>query len=192
VSPYGILVAEMMLQRTGAAQVQRVYGPFLRKYPTLRRAVRSTSRSLAESLRPLGRVERYKQFRRAFKYLAQEHAERIPATFEELSRIPAVGPYTARSVLCFGYDRPVGLLDPGIYRLLQRVFEVRSERPRYNTDPKLWDLVDRLVPRAKAQEFNWALLDLAATVCRKRSPRCESCPVFRICLRERRSRREAI
>ncbi len=181
-TPYRVLVSELMLQRTGAAQVARVYGTFLRRFPTLRRASRASAGELARVLRPLGRVARYRIVVRAFAHLVVERAGRVPNQLKDLLCIPAVGPYTARAVLCFAYGRPVGLIDPGIYRVLGRVFGITSDKNRFHTDPKLWQFVDRLVPRVEAREFNYALLDIAATLCLKRGPKCVECPLVSICL----------
>jgi len=181
-TPYRVLVSELMLQRTGATQVARVYGTFLRRFPTVRHASRARAGELARVLRPLGRTDRYRVVARAFAYLTAERAGRVPSQLKELLCIPAIGPYTARAILCFAYRRSVGLIDPGIYRVLSRVFRIGSERNRFHTDPKLWQFVDRLVPRVGAREFNWALLDIAATLCLKRRPVCIQCPLASICL----------
>jgi len=181
-TPYRVLVAELMLQRTGATQVTRVYGTFIKRFPTLRSAALARPSQLARALRPLGRSDRYRVISRAFRYLTTERGARIPADLEELLRIPAVGPYTARAVLCFAYGRAVGLLDPGVYRVLHRVFGVVSGRNRFHTDPNLWQFVDRIAPQSGVRRFNWALLDIAATLCLKRGPRCSKCPLVSICL----------
>src|SRR6266576_4047436 len=93
-TPYRVLVSELMLQRTGATQVARVYGTFLRRFPTLRRASRASAGELARVLRPLGRNDRYRDIARAFAHLVAERAGRVPNQLAELLCIPAVGPYT--------------------------------------------------------------------------------------------------
>jgi A/G-specific adenine glycosylase len=70
------------------------------------------------------------------------------------------------------------------------VFDIQSPRRRPHTDPTIWNTVDRLLPRRMVREFNWAMLDLAALVCRPKHPKCEQCPVKRLC-RYYRQRRAA-
>jgi len=180
-TPYRVLVSELMLQRTGAAQVAAVYSGFLRQYPSLRSAARASGASLRKSLSPLGRTKRYRDIARAFAYLSLQHGGRIPSQEKALLAIPAVGMYTARAVQCFGYGLPVGLVDPSIYRVLSRVFRIRSARKRFHTDVRLWYLTDRLVPKLRVREYNWALLDLASALCLRVAPRCGECPLASIC-----------
>lgn len=180
-SPYPVLLAEMMLQRTGAPQVRPVYQQFLQRFPTVRRVAEARPNSLYRSLRPLGRTNRYRVLARAFQQLHSEHGGRVPDRLEELLDVPGVGPYTGRAVLCFAFGRRLGLLDPGIYRLLKRVFRIRAAKKRYHTDRGLWYFVDQLVPRTRVREFNWALLDLASDVCVRRNPKCHVCPLRTIC-----------
>jgi len=180
-TPYRVLVAELMLQRTGAAQVTPVFKRFLERFPGLLAAAQARATALAKVLFPLGRTDRHRVFRRAFQYLVEEHRGRIPNRLDELLKVPAVGPYTARAVLCFAYRQRLGLLDPNVYRLLQRVFGIVSAKKRFHTDAELWHLVDRLVPTSDVRTFNWALLDIASTLCFRREPRCRQCPLISLC-----------
>lgn len=180
-TPYRVLVSELMLQRTGAVQVSRVYEKFVRRFPNLSRVAAARSQTLARTLLPLGRTGRARDIARAFEYLMDNHAGHIPRRLDQLLRVPAVGPYTARAVLCFAYGRRVGLLDPGIYRVLHRVFGIDSAKTRFHADRELWEFVDRLAPRQGVREFNWALLDIAAAICTKREPKCGICPLVSIC-----------
>ena len=180
-TPYRVLVAELMLQRTGAVQVTPVFKRFLERFPGLRAAAQAKTTVLAKILFPLGRTDRHRVFQRAFEYLVDQHRGRVPNRLDQLLKVPAVGPYTARAVLCFAYRENLGLLDPNVYRLLQRVFGIISAKKRFHTDPELWHLVDTLVPSSDVRSFNWALLDIAATFCLSRDPRCRRCPLIPVC-----------
>ena len=132
-TPYRVLVSELMLQRTGAGQVVSVYLKFLENLPTLKLAADAKSQKLKRLLFPLGRTDRYRVLAQTFRHLGREHSCRVPNNLEELMRVPGIGPYTARSVLCFGYGKRVGLIDPGIYRVFRRVFGIRTTRNRFHT-----------------------------------------------------------
>ena len=181
ITPYRILIAELMLQRTGAKQVTPVFKKFLERFPGLPAAADARATALANLLFPLGRTDRHEVFQKTFKYLVEHYRGRVPSRLNELLRVPAVGPYTARAVLCFAYNRKVGLLDPNIYRLLQRVFGIMTARKRFHTDTGLWHFVDRLAPKSGVRTFNWALLDIASTLCLTREPRCHQCPLISVC-----------
>lgn len=181
-NPYRIFVAEFMLQRTGGQQVLPVYRRFVGRFPTLGSAVRAKPGELADILRPLGRTDRYRILARSLAFIASEFGGRFPRAVERLQRVPGVGPYTARAVACFGFGRRVGLFDPTIGRVLSRVFGISSDRSRPHTDRAMWQAVDGLSPTRGVREFNLALLDFGALVCRKRNPRCSVCSMREFCL----------
>jgi len=180
-TPYRVLVAELMLQRTGAAQVTPVFERFVNRFPGLEAAAQAKPAALARVLFPLGRTDRHRLFRKAFRYIATQHKGRVPKRLDQLLKVPAVGPYTARAVLCFAFRQRVGLLDPNVYRLLRRVFGIMSEKKRFHTDGELWQVVDGLAPKTHVRTFNWALLDIASTLCRTREPRCGECSLISLC-----------
>src|SRR5207249_2645731 len=107
--PYRVFVAEVMLQRTGAQQVLPVYREFIEQFPDLEGASAADEEAIRRTLRPLGRVERYKVFQKALTHLATAFQGRVPRSLDRLLEIPGVGPYTARAVLVFAYGRRLGL-----------------------------------------------------------------------------------
>jgi A/G-specific adenine glycosylase len=180
--PFQIFIAEFMLQRTGGQQVLPVYKRFVAEFPTLMSAVEVPGEKMADILRPLGRTERYRLLLRALRFVISEYRGCFPKAPKALEEIPGVGPYTARAIGCFGYGKRLGLFDPTIARVLDRIFGIRSARKRPHTDPGMWAAVDQLVPRKRVREFNLAVLDFGALVCRKRNPHCLECPMNDICL----------
>lgn len=117
------------------------------------------------------------------KALAAEMVRRkgkFPARREELETLPAVGQYVASAVLLFAHNRPSPLLDAGMARLLERVFEPRKLVDiRY--DPALQDLAHEFFRSRSSIELNWAALDVAALFCRRAKPVCPSCPLHGKC-----------
>jgi len=109
----------------------------------------------------------------------------FPADPAVLRRLPGIGRYTAGAVasIAFGADEPA--VDTNIARVLGRVFSVRGRRGSSRRTTALWRLAARLVPRGRAGDWNQALMDLGATICTARGPRCPACPVAVVC----RSRR---
>jgi len=179
--PYKVLIAEFMLQRTGATQTIPVYESFTLHYPTFRKLRSASEPELAMLLRPLGRTGRSQQLRRAIETIVSSFKGTIPRTENRLLQIPGVGKYTARAVMVFAYGRRMGLFDPNIARILSRVFGFSSNKSRPHTDPAVWNAADSLAPSRRTKEYNWALLDLAATVCVQRNPKCNECPINSLC-----------
>ena len=105
---------------------------------------------------------------------------RFPKYREEIEALPGVGQYVANSVLLFCYDQPEPLLDTNMARVLERVYKPRQLADiRY--DPYLQSLARRIVHCKRPKDINWAILDLAALVCVVGTPRCESCPITKLC-----------
>lgn len=180
-----------MLQRTGAEQVLPVYRRFISTFPRLQDAAAAPTRKTRVILRPLGRVGRYKILRKAFRYLHEDLGGRLPASLDGLLDIPGVGPYTARAILVFAHRRRLGLFDPNIYRVLSRVFDLKSSKARAHADPAMWTAVDNLIPKGRGAEMNLAILDLASKVCTSKRPLHDECPLRDMCSYYRRLRREA-
>jgi A/G-specific adenine glycosylase len=179
-TPYEVVVAEILLQRTTAAGVERAYSGFVERYPSWDTLAHAPLDGLEEVLRPLGL---WRQKALAFQRLAQAieaDGGLVPRTRKELERLPGIGPYTASAVLAIVYGQAEPLLDVNMARLLER-FLGSSERTGARPGRTLQALALRLVRSARSREVNWAALDFGALVCRAKRPRCPECPLRTRC-----------
>jgi A/G-specific adenine glycosylase len=176
--PYRILVSEIMLQQTQVDRVVPKYREWLQRYPSVEALARATVREVREAWYPLGYNIRPRRLRDIARAAMRRHGGRIPDTREALLALEGIGAYTAGAVLAFAYGRDVAVLDTNVRRVLRRVFLGDGALA---TDGALWALSEALVPRGEAYDFNQALMDLGATVCTARRPRCPGCPLARIC-----------
>jgi A/G-specific adenine glycosylase len=169
--PYCILVSEIMLQQTQVDRVKGKYQEFMQRFPT--------ARTLAEA--PLGDVLRLWSglgYNRRAKYLhvcAKEIKERggaFPKTMEELVGLPGVGRSTAAGVMAFSWNLPEPMIDTNLRRVLHRVFFPRSKM----SDKELYAFAKSIIPKGKGREWNYAMLDLAATKCTARN-HADDCPI---------------
>jgi A/G-specific adenine glycosylase len=179
-TPYEVVVAEILLQRTTAAGVARVYNAFVERYPSWDALAQAPPGSLESALRPLGL---WRQKALALQHLAQSIGERggvLPRTRKELERLPGIGPYTASAVLAIVYGQAEPLLDVNMARLLGR-FLGSSLSAEVNPKRRLHALALGLVRSKRCLEVNWAALDFGALVCRPRRPRCPECPLRTRC-----------
>jgi A/G-specific adenine glycosylase len=184
--PYRILVSEVMLQQTQVDRVVSKYHEFLRRYPSIDALARASVGSVRETWYPLGYNIRPVRLHAIAREVVTAHDGRIPDDHATLLSLKGIGPYTAGAVLSFAYRRRVPIVDTNVRRVLQRVFyDDRAAR-----DSAVWRLAARLLPRGTVYDFNQALMDLGATVCVARSPRCEMCPVRAICRAAPRFARE--
>jgi A/G-specific adenine glycosylase len=173
--PYRVLVSEFMLQQTQVARVLDYYDRFLDRYPSVTALARARPRAVREAWEGLGYYRRAANLHRLAKEVVRRHAGVVPGDPALLTSLPGVGPYTAGAVATFAYEKPVAAVDTNVLRVLGRVFGARAA--------KVPALAQRLQPtRGKtAWKFNQALMELGALVCSARAPKCDQCPVNKLC-----------
>lgn len=174
--PWAVLVSELMLQQTQVARVVERYGPMLARYPDAGAMAAVPLSDVLEAWAGLGYYRRARALHRAALAITVEHEGRVPDRLEELLGLPGLGPYTARAVLAFAYERDHGVVDTNAARVLARAFAGRPLRAR-----EAQDLADLLVPAGQAWHHNQTILEFGATICTARAPRCEDCPLSDRC-----------
>lgn len=177
---YRLLMAELMLRRTRAANVIDTYERFIEKWPALTDFVAAPAEGIVEVLQPLGLRWRAANFVALQERLHRSGGRELEEGYEGLLSLPGVGDYVASAVCCFSTDEARPLIDANSVRVISRVFgipfgpETRRRRP---FQEKAHQVLSARDPRT----YNYALLDLAAGVCTIRTPRCEQCPLMSIC-----------
>ena len=188
--PYRILVSEIMLQQTQVERVKGYYRRFLRRYPTFEQLAAASEPAVRESWEGLGYYARARNLCATARIVVDEHAGKLPADSQVMRRLPGIGRYTAGAVLSIAYGQDEPILDTNAARVLARVFAVRVRGGRAALQRRLWDVAERVTPRGSARDFNQAIMDLGATVCRARNPQCPACPVLHECRSAGRVKRE--
>jgi A/G-specific adenine glycosylase len=169
--PYALLVSEVMLQQTQAARVVPYYEAFLARFPDAATLAAAEPRDVLAAWSGLGYNRRALSLHAAAREIA---AHGWP---DDLTQLPGVGPYTAAAVGSFAWDRQVAAIDTNV----RRVFERFDGTPR--SPSALAARVRELLPPGQAAPFNQAMMELGATVCRPRTPLCDTCPVAASCAR---------
>lgn len=180
---YSVLIAEILLRKTTAVQVKRVYGQLITAYPTPLRLAKAKSTKLEEMLRPLG-MEMIKAglLINIGKRLTRDFDGFVPTGRAELLSLPGVGRYTTNAVLSLSFNQPVPMVDTNVIRLLDRAVGFKSAKQRAREDPEAWNLAARLLLKTRPGESNLAMIDLARLICVSRNPRCQECPLQKTCL----------
>ncbi|MFZ5768775.1 MAG: endonuclease III domain-containing protein [Bacillota bacterium] len=179
--PFAILLAELLLRKTKADMVERIFPKVLNLYPTPKAILGANIESLTDLLRPLGlQAQRARALYDVARHLEERHGGEVPRTNAELLAIPHVGRYIANACLCFAFGHPVAVVDVNVMRVLGRV--TASQVPKDNRRAEeIWQLANALIPHDRPREFNFAMLDLGATTCIGRLPRCTNCPIQELC-----------
>jgi A/G-specific adenine glycosylase len=173
--PWAVLVSELMLQQTQVSRVVPKYGAFLARFPTVADCAAAPVGDVVTLWAGLGYNRRAVNLHRAAVAVVTGHGGVLPADRAALEALPGIGPYTARAVLAFAFERDTGVLDTNAARVLARW----AGAPLGRADAQR--RADALVPPGRAWAWNQAMLDLGATVCSSRAPVCRTCPVARHC-----------
>jgi A/G-specific adenine glycosylase len=182
--PYRIWISEVMLQQTRVAAVLPFYERFLARFPTVRSLARAREHAVLEAWAGLGYYSRARNLQRAARLIVSRHGGRFPRNLEDALALPGVGRYTAAAVLSMAYGAPLAVLDGNVARVLARLGAMRGDVRRPASWKRLEAAAERLLAPASLGApgaWNQALMELGATVCTPRAPRCGECPLGRDC-----------
>jgi A/G-specific adenine glycosylase len=169
--PWAVLVSEVMAQQTGVDRVVPYYEAFLARFPQPAACAAAPASAVLRLWSGLGYNRRALNLHRCAQALVAEHGGKVPADLAALLALPGIGPYTARAVLAFAFEQPVGVVDTNVGRVL-----ARREGRRLGA-AEAQDIADAQVPAHRSWLWNQTLMELGATVCHRRSPDCGACPV---------------
>jgi A/G-specific adenine glycosylase len=172
--PYAIWIAETMLQQTQVKTVLPYYRRFLEAFPSVAALAEARREKVLALWSGLGYYRRALNLKKAARKIARAHGGKLPRDIRALRALPGIGPYTAGALMSIAFDAPYPALDANARRVLARLFDIEGEGD-------LERVAMRLVAGPRPGDFNQALMDLGATVCLSRKPRCANCPVGRWC-----------
>lgn len=179
-SHYQCIIAEVLLQRTRADTVAAFFPKFLEEFPSWKKLASASETCLQRYLQPIGLWRRKAISIQALAQTMAKRNGRFPKVRADIESLPGVGQYIANAVQLFCHGEAKPLLDVNMARVLQRVFGSRTIADiRY--DPYLQKISFNVVQCKEARKINWAIIDLAATVCFIKNPRCKQCPLLSIC-----------
>jgi len=180
--PYHILVSEIMLQQTQVDRVLPKYAEWLEKFPSMQTLATATDGEINQAWYPLGYNIRPRRLRSIAREAVEKYGGSLPSDEATLLSFKGIGPYTAGAIRSFAFRERAAILDTNVARVLFRVFVGRGDPKSHATKKHLWTVADALVPARDAFDFNQALMDLGATVCVARNPRCLVCPMAKSCV----------
>ena len=179
--PYAIWVSEVMLQQTRVETVIPYYQRFLQSFPTPRALAEADEDAVLSHWSGLGYYRRARLLHAGVREVVAQYGGKVPEDADARRGLPGIGRYTAGAIgsIAFGEEEPV--VDGNVSRVLARLFRIDTPIGASVTTTRLWKEAARLVPGERPGAFNQALMELGATVCAPKQPRCESCPVAGEC-----------
>jgi A/G-specific adenine glycosylase len=206
-NPYRIWISEIMLQQTRVATVTLRYKHFLRRFPTVQALAAARESAVLAEWSGLGYYRRARNLHAAAKVIARE--KKFPRTAEALRVLPGIGRYTAAAIASIAFNQPVAVVDGNVERVLTRVLGFSLSELKLNKNdviprrkavrnpllagsaqltaqrnrpkPDLWATAQALLDPSRPGDFNQAMMELGATVCLPRQPRCQVCPIRKSC-----------
>jgi len=179
--PYRVWVSEIMLQQTQAATVIPYFYRFTERFPTVQALAQAPLDDVLKLWEGLGYYARARHLHRAAQKVVAEFDGRLPDTVEELSKLPGIGRYTAGAIASIAFGRDAPVVDGNVRRVLCRLYAIRGDVRQSKIQSQLWALAEANLPKGKAGRWNEAMMELGATVCTPRSPRCDECPLASSC-----------
>ena len=179
--PYRIWISEIMLQQTRVVAVIPYYQRFLEAFPDVRALARAPEDRVLANWAGLGYYSRARNLQRAAKEIISRHDGVFPREYEAALALPGIGRYTAAAVLSIAYDAPHAVLDGNVARVLARIGAISGDLRA----PGIWRALELtaqdLLATKHPGDWNQAMMELGATVCTPKSPKCTECSIQRWC-----------
>ncbi len=177
VSAWQILVSEFMLQQTPVARVLSIWPDWVRRWPTPSATAAASAADVLRAWGKLGYPRRAKRLHECATVIARDHDDVVPDDVDTLLTLPGIGSYTARAVACFAYRQPVPVVDTNVRRVVARAVHGLADASAPSVARDHADVSALLPNDESAPKFSIALMELGATVCTARTPRCGLCPL---------------
>lgn len=181
-NPYHIWLSEVMLQQTQVATVIDYYHRFLKAFPSIEDLANAPEDDVLKLWEGLGYYARCRNLHKTAKIVTENYNGQFPKTLEEVEALAGIGKSTAGAILTFSYGQRHPLLDGNVKRVLSRLFDIADDVTKAATIKHMWQLSQALLtPASDPFAFNQGIMELGATVCLPKTPRCLVCPVTQHC-----------
>ena len=177
--PYHVWLSEIMLQQTTVATVKSYFDHFVARWPRVEDLAAADLDEVLHAWQGLGYYARARNLHKCAKTVAEQHAGRFPETEQDLLALPGVGPYTAAAIAAIAFDQPASPVDGNIERVVARLNLIDTPLPQGKKP--IQAAAAELTPAVRPGDFAQAMMDLGATICTPRNPKCALCPLQEIC-----------
>ena len=179
--PYMIWLSEVILQQTRVNQGLPYYRDFLRAFPSVSHLAAAPEQQVLRLWQGLGYYTRARNLHKCAKAIVDHHDGRFPSSYENLVKLPGIGPYTAAAIASFSFGEAVAVLDGNVFRILARIFGI--DTPIHTPEGKkaFTRLANEVLSKKTPAVHNQAVMEFGALFCTPRNPQCPDCPFKATC-----------
>ncbi|PID68717.1 MAG: A/G-specific adenine glycosylase [Flavobacteriia bacterium] len=179
--PYLVWLSEIMLQQTQVSQGLPYYEKFVRAFPDVFSLAGADEQEVLKLWQGLGYYSRARNLHHTARVVAHEMNGRFPASYKELIRLKGIGDYTASAIASICFDEAVPTVDGNVYRVLSRVFGIKTPINEHKAKTEFKTLAQSLMSAHSPGTFNQAMMEFGALQCTPKNPDCEGCPMIQMC-----------
>lgn len=180
---YQVWISEIMLQQTRVEAVKPYFSRFLEALPDVRTLAQVEEEKLLKLWEGLGYYNRARNLKKTAEIVVRDYEGKLPASYEELLKLPGIGSYTAGAIASIAYGIPVPAVDGNVLRVISRVLANEDDIRKQSIKHQVEDSLKETMPKDEASNFNQGLMEIGAVICVPNGqPKCQECPLESICL----------
>jgi A/G-specific adenine glycosylase len=181
--PYRVWISEIMLQQTRVEAVKPYFARFMEALPDIHRLAVVSEDELLKLWEGLGYYSRAKNLKKAAELLVEQYEGELPASYEELKKLPGIGSYTAGAIASIAFGIPVPAVDGNVLRVISRVTGSKEDILKQSVKTGIEEKIKAVMPQDAASSYNQGLIEIGAVVCIPNgAPLCERCPLNSLCV----------
>jgi A/G-specific adenine glycosylase len=190
--PYIVLVSETMLQQTQTSRVQQKLPEFLKTFPTIFKLAEASNAEIIRAWQGMGYNSRALRLRDCARAVVENFGGNIPRDEAALLKLPGIGDYTSRALQAFAFKKDVAIVDVNIRRVYSRLIKPMPTTASVAPENDVREFAEKIYPKGKSSEWHQAAMDLGATICTARAPKCLICPLQDVCASAFQMREEKV
>jgi A/G-specific adenine glycosylase len=179
--PYRIWVSEIMLQQTQVIKVIPYYEKFVKTFPNINALAKANLAAVLKIWEGLGYYARARNLHKAARFIEAEFNGQFPRQVSDILLLPGIGPYTAAAIASIVYSENMAVVDGNVNRVLARLYQLKEDPKSTSGKKRFQQLADAKLSKTRPGDYNQAMMELGAVICKPRSPICAKCPVQNYC-----------